>query len=195
MNKLVNYLTKESLNNHGSISAKKNQTIFFEGDECHKVGIILSGKVSIISYFDEGKEVIYNTLGKGEMFGSNLIFSSSPYYRGDVVAIEESEIVYINKEELLSLLKNDTSILELYLKQQSDFSKRLNFKIKLLTIDSAKERIKYYLTFNKNEIEYKSITKLAKELYLSRETTSRTLYKMDKDGDIKIANKKIILKQ
>ena len=195
MNKIVNYLTKESLNKHGSISVKKNQTLFFEGDECHKVGIILSGKVSIVSYFDEGKEVIYNVLGKGEMFGSNLIFSSDPFYRGDVVAIEESEIVYINKEELLNSLKNDSSILELYLKQQSDFSKRLNFKIKLLTIDSAKERIKYYLTFNKNEIEYRSITKLAKELYLSRETTSRTLYKMNKDGEIKIANKKIALKQ
>ena len=193
MNNLLKYLSKK--NEYDVIHARKNQTLFFEGDECKKVGMILSGKVSIISYLDGGQEVIYNTLGKGEMFGNNLVFSSVPFYRGDVVAIDESEIMYITKDELLNLLKDDKAFLEMYLRQQSDFSKLLNFKIKLLTISSAQERIKYYLTFNKNEISYKSVTKLAKELYLSRETLSRTLYKMQRDGLIKIDQKKVTLKQ
>lgn len=194
MNKIANFITKNSGIHYDEIHASKNETIFFEGDECKYVAVILSGKINIISYFSDGKEIIYNVLGKGEMFGNNLIFSSEPYYRGDVVAIEESDIAYISKDELLKALSNDPEFLEQYLKQQSDFSKTLNFKIKLLTIDNAKDRLVYYLTFYKGTISYKSVTKLAKELYLTRETLSRTMYKLVESGEIIIKDKTITLK-
>ena len=190
---LIKYIKKNNSVNVEEISASRNKTLHFEGDECKKVGLIISGKVNIVSYYSGGQEVVYNELSKGQMFGSNLIFSSNPFYRGDVVAIEESVIGYVSKSDLLKALSSDQEFLELYLKQQSDFSKQLNFKIKLLTISSAKDRIIYYLTFNRNQISYKSVTKLAKELYLTRETLSRTMYKMAKDGEIKIENKVITL--
>lgn len=194
MNNLIKLLTKNSGIKFDQVSARKNQTIFFEGDECKSVGLVVSGKINIISYFADGQEVIYNSINKGEMFGANLIFSSEPFYRGDVVASEESEIIYITKEEILKALSSNVGLLEEYLKHQSDFSKNLNYKIKLLSIDSAKERIIYHLTFNKGEIKYQSVTKLAKELNLTRETTSRTLYKLEKSGDIEIKDKIIKLK-
>lgn len=191
MNKIVSFLTKNSGIKHEELSFKKNETLFFEGDLCDHISLIISGKVSIISYFADGKEVVYNTITKGQMFGNNLIFSSEPYYRGDVVAIEDTEIAYIAKEDLINALSSDKVFLNLYLTQQSDFSKTLNFKIKLLTISGAKDRFLYYLTFNNNEIEYRSVTKLAKELYLTRETLSRTLSKLEDDGVIEIKDKKI----
>ena len=194
MNEIIKKVTKTNDIHHVLVSAKKNETLFFEGDQCTKIGIVINGKINIVSYLDDGKEIIYNIINKGEMFGNNLIFSSSPFYRGDVVAQEESEIAFVTKENLLKALSNDQSFLEEFLKAQSDFSKTLNFKIKLLTIDSAKERIKYYLTFHNNLITYKSITKLAKELYLTREALSRTLYKMQSNGEVLIANKNIRLK-
>lgn len=193
MDKISKFIVKNSGISYEEFTAKKNQTLFFEGDECKKIGLIISGKVSIISYFSDGQEVIYNEIEKGQMFGNNLIFSSEPFYRGDVVATEESIIYYISKEELLKALTIDKDFLELYLKQQSDFSKKLNFKIKLLTINNARERVLYYLTFNKKKISYKSITRLAKELYLTRESLSRTLYKMERNGEIAIVDKEITL--
>ena len=194
MNKIAQFLTKNGGIKHEELSFRKNETLFFEGDLCDHISVVLSGKVSIISYFDDGKEVVYNTIGKGGMFGNNLIFSSEPYYRGDVVANEDTEIAYISKNDLLESLSSKPEFLNLYLQLQSDFSKTLNFKIKLLTIDGAKERLMYYLTFNNNKVEYKSVTKLAKELYLTRETLSRTLSKLQNDGVIEIANKTIVLK-
>ena len=193
MDNLVKLLTKNSGIEYDEVTARKNQTLFFEGDECKSVGLIISGKVSIISYLDDGQEIIYNTLTKGEMFGSNLIFSSSPFFRGDVVAQEESVIAYITKDELIKALSQNVGLLEVYLKTQSDFSKTLNLKIKLLTIGNAKDRIIYYLTINKKQISYKSVTKLAKELYLTRESLSRTMYKLQKEGLIEINNKTIKL--
>ena len=194
MNEFVKFITKNSKIQYDEIVARKNQTLFFEGDECKSIGLIISGKVSIVSYFSDGQEIIYNTLGKGEMFGNNLVFSSSPFYRGDVVAIEESTIIYITKEELLKALNENVGLLELYLKQQSDFSKNLNFKIKLLTINNAKDRLLYYLTSHKGKINYQSVTKLAKELYLTRESLSRTMYKLEKEQYIEIDSKTITLK-
>lgn len=194
MNNLVKFIIKNSGIRYDEISAERNQTLFFEGDECKKIGIIISGKISIISYFSDGKEVIYSELGKDQMFGNNLIFSSEPFYRGDVVAMEKSVIYYVSKDELIKALSASPEFLEMYLKQQSDFSKTLNFKIKLLTIGNARDRILYYLTFHNKQITYKSVTKLAKELYLTRESLSRTMYKMAKDGEIEINNKTIALK-
>ena len=195
MNNLIKYIKKNTDIKYDEVTASKNQTLFFEGDECKSVGLVVSGKISVISYFADGKEIVYNTLGRGEVFGSNLIFSSSPFFRGDVVAVEESEILYITKDELLKGLSENVGLLEMYLQNQSDFSKSLNFKIKLLTINNAKDRIIYYLSMHDNKIEYRSVTKLAKELYLTRETLSRTMYKMQKDGELEIQSKTLILKQ
>ena len=172
---------------------KDGETIFLENDTCVSVGIIKSGEISIKSYFSNGKEVTYNVLEEGQMFGNNLIFSSTPKYRGDVISQKQSEIWFISKEKLLKILKEDQEFLVLYLTNQSDFSKKLNLKIKLLTISSAEDRLIYYLTFNKNKLAYKSITKLADELYLSRESLSRTITKLTKDHKIKRVGKTLIL--
>ena len=183
MNNLIKLLTKypQYLEKR---TFKPQETIFLENDTCISVGIVKSGEISIKSYFASGKEVTYNVLEEGQMFGNNLIFSSTPRYRGDVISQKHSEIWFISRGNLLKLLKQDDELLVLYLTQQSDFSKSLNFKIKLLTISSAEDRLTYYLTFNKGKITYKSITKLANELYLTRESLSRTITKMVKEKKI-----------
>ena len=173
-------------------SYKKDQILFLENDQCQKVGIVKNGEISIKSYFADGKEVTYNTLKSGDMFGNNLIFSSNPFYRGDVIALENSEIYLVSKERLIKILKEDEEFLIEYLSAQSDFSKTLNLKIKLLTIQGAEDRVKYYLTINKGQIKFKSITKLAQDLYLTRECLSRTLKKLEQKSEIKIFHKTIL---
>ena len=138
-------------------------------------------------------EVVYNVLRPGQMFGNNLIFSSDSKYRGDVIAETDSEIYFVNKSNLLAIMKKDDEFLAKYLATQSDFSKTLNFKIKLLTISSASDRLIYYLTFNNNKIGYKTITKLANELYLTREALSRTIRKLIDNKIIKMDKKNITL--
>lgn len=174
-------------------SFKTGETIFLENDTCQSVGIVKSGEISIKSYFANGKEVTYNVLEEGQMFGNNLVFSSNPRYRGDVISQKESEIWFLSKENLLKILKEDGEFLVLYLTQQSDFSKTLNLKIKLLTISGVEDRLLYYLTFNKNKIIYKSVTKLADELYLTRESLSRTITKLVKNKKIKKSGKTLEL--
>ena len=160
---------------------KKDDILFKENEKCTKIGILLEGKLSIQSYLEDGNIVIYNIINKDEMFGNNLIYSSNPRYKGSVLALTNCKIAYINKEELTTLLMNNSNFLIEYLNINSNFSKSLNDRIKLLSISSAKERLMYYFHINDNVIDFESITALANELYLQRETLSRIINKLIKE--------------
>lgn len=170
----------------------KDNILFHENDFCDCIGIIISGQINIVTYLEDGNEIIYNSLDSNDIFGNNLIFSSNPYYKGDIIAKNDCEIAYISKINLLQILKNNTSFLLDYLKIQSNFTKDLNNRIKLLSISSAEERLCFYLHQNNNKIEYVTISDLAKQLYLKRETLSRLISKLQKSNKI-IKNGNLIL--
>ena len=163
---------------------KKVSTLFYENDICNCIGIILEGKLSIVSYLENGDEVVFNTLYTNDIFGNNLVFSSTPYYKGNIITNEDSVVALIKKKDLLTLLKKNEAFLIEYQRIHSNFTKNLNNKIKLLSMTSAEERLYFYLHENKNIIEFKSITVLAKELYLQRETLSRLITKLTKKNKI-----------
>ena len=181
---ILSYLSKEEQKLLVVKTFRKNEIIFNEGEICNSIAILVDGRVEIISYSFSGKEVIFNVVEKNQIFGNNLLFSSDPTYKGNVMAVVKSTIVFINKENLISLLSNNESFLKEYLKIQSDFGKHLNAQIKLFSIDSALERFKYYLFINKGEINFKSITSLANELNLKRETLSRLISRLEKENVI-----------
>jgi len=188
---LLNVLNKEEHKLVKGYQVAKNNVIFHEGDVCETIGIIISGKVDIISYSFEGKELLINSLKAGEIFGNNLIFSSEPFYRGDVIAQEKSVIAIINKENLVYLLQNNKDFLNLYLKAQSDKAKLLTSRIQLLSLVNAEERLFYYASKNDNVIVYKNVTTLAATIGVQRETLSRLLTSLIKRHLIKKEKGKI----
>ncbi len=191
---ILNTLKKIELEQTKKISLEKGSVFFRENDKCENIGIIESGKVSIITYLNNGNEVVFNRLKENDIFGNNLIFSKKPYYKGDIVAMSDCEIVLIGKELLVKLLKTNDDFMHEYLQIQSDFSKSLNDKIKLLSMDSAEDRFEYYMHSNNNKIEYDTISNLAKELYIKRETLSRLLTKLVKNNKIIRSSNNIMLK-
>lgn len=183
---MLDTLSNKELKNIKLITLDDKQTLFNEGDFCDHIGIIKSGTIKISSYSETGKEIIYNVLKANDIFGNNLIFSNDRSYMGNVVATEKSEIYLIDKETLLSLLKNNSAFLVSYLSKQANATKELNFTLRLLSFDNAKERFLYYLETHNNEITFDSISSLSASLHLTRETTSRTISYL--------VNKKLIIK-
>lgn len=115
------------------------------------------------------------------MFGNNLLFSSQPFYKGDVIAESDSGIILIKKDVLIGFLEENTDFLLAYLQIQADSGKRLHSRIRLLSIDSAQERFITYLCENGNKITYSSVSDLADDLFIRRETLSRLLSKLIKN--------------
>ncbi|MBO7573584.1 MAG: Crp/Fnr family transcriptional regulator [Bacilli bacterium] len=172
---ILNVLSKKEHQMVKGYQIAKGNVIYHEGDVCENIGIIISGKIDIVSYSFQGKELLINSLKPGEIFGNNLLFSSSPIYRGDVIAKEKSVVAFINKENLIYLLQNNAEFLDLYLNIQSDFGKALNARIQLLSFPNAEERLFYYASKNNGVITFKNVTTLAATIGVQRETLSRLL--------------------
>ena len=184
-NNILSLLTKEEQNLLEVKSLNKGQVLFREGELCSKVSIVVSGQVKISSMNYSGREVIFNVCENGDMFGNNLIFSDNPHYKGDVIAIKDSVIVSIKRENLESILQSNKQFLISYLNIQSNFGKKLNSTIKLLSFSSAEDRLLFFLKENNSNIKYHSVTDLADLLHLKRETLSRLLTKLEKENVIK----------
>ena len=99
--------------------------------------------------------------------------------------MKDSTVVHIKRECLIGLLQNNTRFLTSYLKIQSNFGRKLNSTIKLLSFNSVEDRLRYYLYNNRNKITFKSVTELASILHVQRETLSRLLTKLEKENAIK----------
>ena len=191
-NNILSTLTKEEQKLLEIKSLNRGEFLFREGEICVKIAIVVSGQVKISSMNYSGSEVIFNILESGEMFGNNLIFSDSPRYKGDVVALKDSVVVLIKKEYLENILQSNKDFLLMYLNIQSNFGKKLNSTIKMLSFSSAEDRFNYYLRESKDVIEYTTVTELADILHLKRETLSRVLTKLEKENAIKRSPHKIV---
>ena len=188
---ILSLLNEKQLKQVKYLDIKKGQILFKEDEVCKYIVVVVAGSFSITSFSYSGKEIIYNKISVDEVFGNNLLFSSEPRYRGDVIADIDSRIALIDKKSLLSFFHENEFFLEKYLNLTSEFSKRLNAKIKLLSLDNAEEKLFYYLHLHNGNIKYHSITSLAKELNMERETLSRLLSKLEKQNKITKKNHSI----
>ena len=195
MNALLNLLNENELQKVKISSYSKDAIIYHEDDLCGEITIVLEGVIEISSFSFQGLKMIYNTVLPNQVFGNNLIFSSDPHYKGNVICKTKCKIASIKKEALVDIISSNQKFLEEYLKIQSDFGKTLNDKIKILSFKSAEERFLYYLKIHNNQIRVNSIAFLAKELYLSREATSRLVSGLHNKGIISkdIINNRIII--
>ena len=164
----------------------KNQVIFNEGSKCTKIGIIIEGEITISTITHLEKEETFTVVKKDDIFGNSLIFSSSPYYLGNIIATQKTAICFINKENLINELSKDSELLESYINAISDKAIKIKQQNKLLAHKNIRDRILYYFSLlakkqNSTIIKLPSITKLSNELSLPRPSVSRELSKMEDD--------------
>ena len=176
------------------IDFKKGETIIAEGEVCQGVYLVAKGQVRIASYGLSGVEIVYNQIGVGGLFGNNLVFASDPRFRGHVMGDIDGTLIFINKERLIALLREDEEFLKEYLREQSDFGKSLNAKLKILSFPSPKDRLDFYLALNNGEVRFRSVTELAQALFLKRETLSRLLHHLERQGTIELTKGRIRLR-
>lgn len=193
MENIINLLTSKEKQLVKTVELPKSKILFHEEEICKCIGILIEGEITISSYTISGNEIIYNSLKSGDIFGNNLVFSNEPKYKGSIIAKSNSIIGLIYKEDLLEILQNNKQFLIKYLEIQSNFGKKSNEKIKLLTLENVEERFLFYLQSRGGKIQIKSVTYLSNVLYAKRETISRLLTRLEKANAIKRIGKEISL--
>jgi len=203
--KLLNNLTDEEINKYikegkfRKVLYNKNCVVHLDGEHCHKLEIILSGKL-IIERIDElGNILAISDFIDDDIIGGNLLFSKNPYYPMTVSTQLPSIILEIDKGTLFEMFCNNSAFLQTYLEFISDNAFILGDKIKHYVNKTIQECVMSYIKYeckiqNTNHIKLKITKKaLAEKIGVQRTSLSRELLKMKKNGQILFDSKTITL--
>ena len=175
----INYIVK---------SYNKGQIIAQEDDHCDSLALVMEGKVELHRIYPSGNFIVLNTVVKGNVFGEALVVSQKQIYPATVIAIEESKIFFINKDDVLSLCSNNNIVLENFISLLSSKIFMLNSKIKSISFKTVRQRvINYILEEMKIQKSTKIILNSSKEaiasrLGIPRPSFSRELINLRDDG-------------
>lgn len=83
---------------------ERGEVIFRAGDESRRIGIIIYGCLEMRKYLPSGNILSMFHRKEGEMTGGSIAFSGSPKYPCDVIAKEQSRILWIDRDEIFEMV-------------------------------------------------------------------------------------------
>jgi CRP-like cAMP-binding protein len=187
---------KESINN--AVFYNKDQILFFETDLCSKIGIIIKGHIKLVHYTLKGEEIVLSELSEGDIFGDMIIYAHHPYFPGCLIAIESTQVVYIDKQSLEKILMQNIQIAKEYIANISNKAAIINYHHKILSMPSLEEKILYYIEtqsiiHDSNKVPFVNITKMANYFRVKRPSLSRKLNELKQHKIIDYNKKNIWL--
>jgi len=118
----------------------KNQSIFTQDSIPSSVFLVKEGKIKKFKVDTEGREQIIYIYNPGEFFGYSAILSGEPYSTS-TVAIEDTTISFIRKNDFLQVLDQSPTLSRLLLKSLShEFQVTINL-MAVLSQRTVRERI------------------------------------------------------
>jgi CRP/FNR family cyclic AMP-dependent transcriptional regulator len=81
----------------------KGDTVFYEGDPGTSLCIIDEGRVKLALTSSEGREIIVDLLGPGDVFGELALLDGEPR-SADAVAIEPTRLYLLHRDEFVRFL-------------------------------------------------------------------------------------------
>jgi len=181
----------------------KNETILMEEETNKFMYIILVGKAKVVQVTEQGKEIIF-AIHQSEDFFGELSLIDGKTSNATVMAMEESLIAIISKENFYAILLSEPKVLENLLRilcaRLRDSWKRIH----ILNFREAPQRIKMLFTTISTENEHKdregrriglklTHQEIADMAGLTRETVTRVLSRWQKEGLITVSKNKYIL--
>ncbi|MGC9098215.1 MAG: Crp/Fnr family transcriptional regulator [Dictyoglomus sp.] len=182
----------------------KDAVIFQKGDLGNFFFLICSGRVKVIIETEEGKEGILSILYPTEFFGEMSLLDGE-LRSATVVALEETRVIIIERNDFLILLYKHPELalkilktLSLRLRKANRQIETLMFldapgKVARLLIDIAQERGKKINNEILIDLEF-TRQELGNLIGVSRETTTRILKSFEEDGILSIERNQVIIK-
>lgn len=179
---------------------KAKEFIFKEGDYSQYYFQIISGKVKLNTFTENGKEFIHNILGKNQSFGDPLLFIDK-LYPTNAISLQDTEIIRMPKDDFMEMLKKNPDI---SLEMNMCLSQRLyynNLMVRNLALADPIQRLKGVMDYLKSyhdedcqqcfpiELTRQQIADLTG---LRVETVIRTIKKMVNNKIIKLEGRRIL---
>jgi CRP/FNR family transcriptional regulator len=181
---------------------KKNEVILHEDDTNNYMYLILSGRVKAIQNTEDGKEIIRAIHKTGDSFGE-LSMIDSKSAAAAVIAMESTTAAIISKFNFFSILYSQKKVLDNLLLMFCNRLREALDRLDMINFKSAYRRIIALLQQLSNECGEQvsegfllniklTHQNLADMSGLTRETVTRVLTRLQKDGEITIKKDKTI---
>jgi CRP-like cAMP-binding protein len=82
----------------------RGQIIFAEGDPGASLCIVANGKIDAVASSPDGREIVLNSFGAGEVFGELALLTGAPR-SADAVAREPSHLFLLPRDDFLAFLE------------------------------------------------------------------------------------------
>jgi CRP-like cAMP-binding protein len=83
---------------------RRGETIFVTGDPGTSLCVVNTGRIKLALSSNEGREVILDVLGPGEVFGELALLDGEPR-SADAVSVEATELLLLHRETFLRFLR------------------------------------------------------------------------------------------
>lgn len=179
---------------------QKKQQLFLEGSYPKSLFFLNKGKIKTYKTNSEGREFITNLFKEGDFIGYLDLLEENPY-RESAMALEDSEVYVISRDDFFSLLHHNRDVANKFIKILSDnlaereerllklaynsVRKRVSEALLLIQKQYKKEEEKFQLSFSRDD--------LASIVGASKETVIRTLADFKDEKLIEIQGSKITI--
>ncbi len=183
---------------------RKRDVIFSEGDPSQWFYAVLEGKVKITKLSQEGKELILEMIGPGEVFGGVAAIRGLPY-PANALAMEDCLLLKVSSEDLLGILGRFPVLTMAIFQDLGGRLQRSHESVKLMALEKVMARVAALLvklagkdgrqTPEGTLIDMR-LTKqeIAEMVGTTVETSIRTMSRLKKDGIIAEKNGGILIK-
>ena len=200
-------LTEEEL---GYISEKMvskhydaGQIILLEASEGEHCFFVTEGSVKFTRLSKKGREVILAILSDGDIFGEMSLLDGE-FRSANVVALDDTEVLTLNRNDFLLVLKNYPQIAIRLLKEMAHRLRKSDRQIASLSLSDAEKRIAMCIlriadekgVIKKGQVSIPKIPiqqDIANMSGTSRETVSRAFKLFVKEGFVQRNGKELII--
>lgn len=178
----------------------KNSLIMMDGDNSHELLFLLKGKLNIVTTTSDGRIIPLASLLPGTYFGELSVIDQKPR-TATVIASEPSSVAILLRKDALQLMQMSPVIALRMMENMADMIRKNNQFRFYISINSTPKRIYSYLLHQSSSLEgdlaeVKSLPKqveLASILNVSRESISRAINQLIKNGIIKRSSGRILV--
>jgi CRP/FNR family transcriptional regulator len=176
---------------------EKGDYLFHEGDPAHGFYIVQRGAVNVHRVTAAGKEQVIHVFRAGDSF-AEIAVASPTGYPADARALESAQVLLVQKEGILELLKQQPELALRMLGSMSSHLRVLVGQIEDLTAKDVETRLANWLVKRCPDPQSETLVKieltvtkrvLAAELGTVSETFSRTLAKFREQKLIAVKGK------
>jgi len=180
---------------------KRKHILYAEGQRPKVVYFVISGKIKVYKTSTDGKELITSVSGPGDFLGYTAILENTNY-RDNAVALEDSKLMLIPREDFLELITNDTKIAKQFIGIITKNIVEKEESLLNLAYSSLRKKVAYglsqlgekYKEPGKEKIVVDiSRENLAQTIGVATESLIRTLADFKSEGLIDIQTGKVIL--